>query len=788
MKKVLLVILVLQLVSAVHAQKKTDANIFGHVVTNGDHIPFATISVKGTTYGVNTDETGHYQLINLPAGRHTIRAQALGYRPQEKQIEISEGQTIELSFSLEQDILGLEEVVVSADRSEMKRTEAVTMVNTLSPKLFSSAQSLTLSEGLSFSPGLRIENNCQNCGFSQVRMNGLEGPYTQILINSRPIFSGLAGVYGLELIPSNMIERVEVVRGGGSALFGSNAIAGTINIILKEPESNSYEAGFFTGLAGTGIKASGGAAPDFNVNLNTSVVSDDGKTGFTIFGFTRERELFDANDDGFSEISPMKNLTLGTRIFHRFGMRSRFSFDFFNITEERNGGNRQDYPLHERDVAEAVEHDIKTAALSYEKYVRDYDLLSVYFSGQRLRRNSYYGANRSLSDYGRSSDLTYNAGIQYKAYFGSSSLVGGVENTGGFLTDKKLGYTDYANAVIAGDSIISVPHTLNVIVADQSNSVSGFFLQYEIRSGKLKAGAGGRLDHYRIYDNALHGEVKNGFVFSPRISLMYELVRSLQARFSYSKGYRAPQIFDEDLHIETSAARRVINENDPALKQETSHSVLASLDYNRLIGTVSTGVLIEGFFTRLKDPFVNEIGMPDGEGTVIYTRRNAVDGAVVKGFNIEIKARTLKEFSSTAGFTVQSSRFDVVQEFNSVEFLRTPSVYGYLNLDYDFAENFCLAATGTHTGRMYVPYFGPFTDPENGELRRSESFFDLGMKLSYNIKINGASLQVYSGVRNLLNSYQNDFDRGPDRDPSYIYGPVSPRTIYVGLRLGNKLL
>jgi outer membrane receptor for ferrienterochelin and colicins len=90
---------------------------------------------------------------------------------------------------------------------------------------------VTLSEGLSFSPGLRIENDCQNCGFSQVRMNGMEGPYSQILINSHPIFSGLAGVYGLELIPTNMIERIEVVRGGGSALYGSNAIAGTINII-----------------------------------------------------------------------------------------------------------------------------------------------------------------------------------------------------------------------------------------------------------------------------------------------------------------------------------------------------------------------------------------------------------------------------------------------------------------------------------------------------------------------------------------------------------------------------
>ena len=193
--------------SPIQSQKRTDANIVGHVVSNNEHVPFATIIIKGTTYGVNTDETGHYMFVNLPVGTHIIKAQAIGFKPLEKEITIQSGETKEVNFILEEDILDLEEVVITADRSEIKRTESVNIVNTLSPKLFSSVQSVALIEGLTFSPGLRIENNCQNCGFSQVRMNGMEGPYSQILINSRPIFSGLAGVYGLELIPTNMIER-----------------------------------------------------------------------------------------------------------------------------------------------------------------------------------------------------------------------------------------------------------------------------------------------------------------------------------------------------------------------------------------------------------------------------------------------------------------------------------------------------------------------------------------------------------------------------------------------------
>jgi outer membrane receptor for ferrienterochelin and colicins len=783
-----LILLIILYSPVIYAQKNTDANIVGHVVSNENHIPFATISIKGTTLGVNTDETGHFQLINLPVGTHTIRAQSVGYKPEEKIVTVKEGETVELKFDLKEDLLGLEEVVITADRSEMKRTESVTIVNTLSARLFSSAQSVTLSEGLTFSPGLRVENNCQNCGFSQVRMNGLEGPYSQILINSRPIFSGLAGVYGIELIPSNMIERVEVSRGGGSALYGSNAIAGTINIILKEPVSNSYEAGYSTGFTGVGMKGSGGAAPDYSVNLNTSLISDDSKTGLSLYGFTRERRKFDANNDSFSEIAPMSNQTIGTHIFHRFGFRSKVSLDFFNIKEERNGGNRQEFPLHERDIAENVKHDIKTGALIFEQYLREYDLLSIYVSTQHLMRDSYYGANRSLTSYGRSEDMTYNAGLQYKAFMKSSSVILGFENTGGLLKDEKLGYPDYNNATIINDSVVHVPHTGNTLVSDQSSGSSGVFLQYDLKLSRLKIGLGGRFDHYKIVNHAKSNETKDGSVFSPRVSFMYEILNSLQTRISYSQGYRAPQIFDEDLHVETSGARQVINVNDPGLKQESSHSLMASLDFNKLIGTVTTGLLIEGFYTRLKNPFINEIGLPDENGQVIFTRRNAEDGAVVKGFNIELKLEPLQDFSLISGYTVQSSRYDVKQQFDRIEFFRTPSNYGYLNIDWDFAKDLCFSATGIYTGKMFIPYFGPQSDPDFGELRQSDPFFDIGSKIQYTIKLNGSSLQVFGGIRNLLNSYQSDFDSGIDRDPSYIYGPMSPRSIYFGIKIGNKLI
>ncbi|MGQ9621572.1 MAG: TonB-dependent receptor [Bacteroidales bacterium] len=787
MKTSLLITLLIICLIPVFSQKKTDANIVGHIISNGTHVPFVTISVKGTTIGVNSDETGHYRMINLPVGKLTLRAECVGYKPSEKEVATKEGVTLEINFELDEDILGIEEVVVTADRSEIKRKESVSIVNTLPPKFFLSSQSVTLLAGLTFSPGIRIENNCQNCGFSQVRINGLEGPYSQILINSRPVFSSLAGVYGLELIPANMIERVEVVRGGGSALYGSNAIAGIINIILNEPLTSHYEAGFTCELTGLGLKSSGGVSPDFSVNLNTSVVSSDSKSGLSLMGFVRDRNMFDANGDGFSEISQLKNQTINTHIFHKFGLRNKLNVDFFNIKEDRSGGNRFDLPLHERDISETVKHDIKTGTVNFEKYFREYDLLSIYLAAQHVSRDSYYGANRSLKGYGTTKGLTFNSGIQYKALLGNSSLIAGIERTEDYLKDIKLGYPDFDNAIIVSDSIIDIPHALNIKVSDQVSTINSLFMQYDLKTVKFKMGLGARFDHYKINDRAKDNDLKTGKVFSPRISLMYQFHRSLQVRISYSQGFRAPQIFDEDLHIETSGARQVIHENVPDLKQETSNSFMASLDFNHIAGNLITEILIEGFFTRLNNPFINEIGLPDENGKVIYTRKNAINGAEVKGVNIEFKAKFTGNISLITGITAQSSRYDKMQQFNTRNFFRTPSNYGYFNLDLNIVPGLKFSSTGTYTGKMLIPYFGPLTDPEYGELRRSDPFFDFGTKISYNVKLNGLTVQFFTGVKNIFNSYQHDFDTGTGRDPSYIYGPVLPRTVYFGIRFGNRI-
>ncbi|WP_423129549.1 TonB-dependent receptor [Gaoshiqia sp. Z1-71] len=756
--------------------RKPDTMLFGDVTSDDGHIPFASIQIKGTTIGTAADLTGHFKLVAAPVGKQTVVISAIGYRTREYVVELISGTGVTLMAKLDPDQIGLEQVVVSADRSEKSRRETATIVSAIGPRLFERTQSVTLSEGLNFTPGVRIENNCQNCGFTQIRMNGMEGPYSQILINSRPVFSGLAGVYGLELIPANMIDRVEVVRGGGSALFGGNAIAGTINLITKEPVKNSFSVNSSAAVIGKN------GLSDSNLTMNGSMISDDFRTGMSFYGFKRGRDPYDANDDGFSEISKIDNATLGGSLFHRLGTRSKINLDYFYINESRRGGNAFDKPNHEADISEAVDHRINSANLSVDKFMRGHDKLSIYTAFQSVDRDSYYGANHDLSAYGNTKDFSVSAGAQYhrdveKLLVSPSELVVGMEMTTNQLEDKKLGYLDLETR----------EHTNNTLIANQHINTYGFFVQNEWVGDQLRLGIGFRAEHYSVGDDEENRETASGDVISPRVSLLYNLSRKLQLRSSFAKGYRAPQIFDEDLHIETSGARRVTHVNDPGLKQESSNSLTISLDYTETFGKYQAQFLAESFYTKLNDPFTNIYGDPDDDGNVIYTRTNAEDGAVVRGINFELNASAGARFVMQSSLTLQQSKYESPQEFDEYRFFRTPETYGYLSMTYSSGPLFRASLTGNYTGKMLVPYFGNLLDhPENGQLNRTDSFFDLGVKLSRDLKIgNELSLQLYGGVKNILDSFQDDFDYGADRDPGYIYGPLAPRTFYLGVKIGN---
>ena len=330
--------------------RPSDANITGHVVDarTGEHLAYATVTVEGTTLGLSTDATGHYFLKNLPTGSFTLVASSVGYGTARRQVETEAGKTLEVNFSLEEEALSVDEVVVSASRTERNKRYSPTIVSVVGEKLFDATASCNLAESMNFQSGLRVENNCSNCGTVQLRINGLEGQYSQILLDSRPIFSTLATVYGLEQLPASMIERVEVIRGGGSALFGANAIGGVVNIITREPQRNTVS------LSGTTSILKGGSL-DLGASLNGAFVSDDYRAGVYLFGMVRERDAYDRNGDGFSDIPKLNSETAGFRAYYKPSAYTRLTAEYHHIHEFRRGGNAFDQPPHNADIAEQLD-------------------------------------------------------------------------------------------------------------------------------------------------------------------------------------------------------------------------------------------------------------------------------------------------------------------------------------------------------------------------------------------------------------------------------------------------
>ncbi len=789
--------------------------IYGEVTSEGARLPYINVYVSGTSIGTTTDKDGYFTLNNVPEGKITVTAQGVGFKSISREIETKHNEPIELKFHLEEDVLNLDGVVVTADRNTTSRLEAPIIVNSLTSKLFESTQAVNVAGVLDFTPGLRTESNCSNCGFTQVRMNGMEGSYSQILMNSRPVFSGLAGVYGLELIPATMIQRVEVVRGGGSALFGGNAIAGTINIITQDPVSNGFNLDIRNGAVGVGNEDGTTPANDFMINANGSIVTEDRKAGMFIYGLSRKRDAFDENGDGFSEMVEINNLTLGMSGFIKPSKYTKLMFDLYRMEEARRGGNKFELLPHEADIAEMVEHTISGVNVSFDIFTNPEKLnkLTIYGAAQTVDRSSYYGAEQDPDAYGATNDLTSSIGLQYNRNISKvSSLMLGLDNNNNRLEDTKLG----ANG------------NPNELIVNQFVNTLGTFAQYDLKFEYTKFSLGLRYDNYLIRDLDSDEDHRQddvtGNVLAPRATFLWDILPTLQYRASYAKGYRAPQIFDEDLHIESSASKRIIHVNSPDLTQETSHSISSSLNFINNFGRTMTEFLVEGFYTRLEDPFAYEYYDVEEDYTFIQERKNADDGAYVAGVNLEFNAAFPGDVTLSAGFTVQKSRFDTPQAWGESEesvtreFVRSPQQYGFMNLGWNLTKKFSAMLTANYTGSMYVPHLG--LDPISGEegelinnglvgdiendrhneiqailngdviegerLEKSEDFLLIGLRLAYDFDLTEETkLQVYGGVQNIFNQTQAFHDSGVYRDAGYIYGPCLPRTINLGLRIGN---
>jgi outer membrane receptor for ferrienterochelin and colicins len=781
---------------------QTDANIYGHVLDKktNEHLPYATVKLQGTTIGITTDGTGHYFLRNLPTGNFTLEVSMIGFKTVSREVNIEAGKTIEINFELEESSTSLNEVVVSANRNETTRRTAPSLVSVLDMQTLDVTNSKTLSDGLKFQPGLRVENNCQNCGTTQVRINGMEGSYSQILIDSRPMIGALAGVYGLEQIPANMIERIEIIRGGGSALFGANAIGGTINIITREPIRNSGE--FSHTLSS--INSSGSL--ENNTTFNASLVNDTRNAGIMVYGQHRLRDGFDIDGDSFTELPSLKNRSLGFRSFLKTGVYSKLTLEYRNIHEFRRGGDRLDLKPYESFITEQVEHYINSGSLSFDKYSYDQkSKLYLYTAASHTERASYYGAGTPfnnnvpaiepgmsqdeiesineiiknnqarLNSFGTTSELTYQIGGHYirsfsNLWFMPADLTAGAEYLGSELDD------------------ISGYRTEKI--SQKTYTLSGF-IQNEWKIEMWSFLVGGRLDKHNLVDNA---------IFSPRINMRYNPTENINFRLTYSAGFRAPQIFDENLHVDIAGGKQIVRILSEKLKEERSNSVSGSVDfYHQIDNNRLLNLLIEGFYTKLNNPFTD---VRLGNEIVI---ENASSGAMVYGMNLEGRIALNNKLDLQAGATFQKSLYEEERKWWEPEtpeeeeldkviptkrMMRTPDSYAYLVITLAPTDKFTASLSGNYTGSMLVPHDAGFGVEGVDKFstvyitEKSPSFFELNTKIAYTINVyHDTKLELNAGIQNIFNSFQKDFDTGAGRASNYIYGPGMPRTFFIGTKI-----
>ncbi|HXK75006.1 MAG TPA: TonB-dependent receptor [Bacteroidaceae bacterium] len=734
--------------------RKTDANIVGHVVDDktGEHLSYVSVGLKGTTIAVMTDGTGHFFMKNLPEGKATVIVTCVGYKTLEVPVVLKKGNTLNLKMRIQEDAISLDGVVVSANRNVTKRRLAPALVNVVSLETFDVTNSPTLAEGLNFQPGVRIENDCQNCGFTQVRINGLEGPYTQILMDSRSIFSALTGVYGLEQIPATMIERVEVMRGGASALFGSSAIAGTINIITKEPTRNSGS------LSHTITNIGDSDTYDNQTSLNLSLVTDDHKAGVYIFGQNRHRSGFDYDGDKYTEVPMLKSQTVGFRSFLKTSDYTKLTAEYHHLQEHRRGGSTALHlPAYMTDLTEEIHHSIDGGGLTFDIFSPDEKYsASLYASAQNTDRDSYYGG------YGHTHGLNALVGGQFnysmdKCLFMPAQLTAGAEYSYESLEDESYSYDHHL---------------------DQTVNVGSGFLQNEWKNKYFSILLGARVDKHRMIDHA---------IVSPRVNFRYNPTENVNLRLGYSEGFRAPQAFDEDLHIGNVSERVSIIKLDPNLKEEKSRSLSLSADVYHRFGDWQANWMIDCFYTMLDDVFILEqVGETD---QFLINERTNGSGAKVWGVNLEAKLAYQKMFQLQAGATLQRSMYDEYESWsddNSLAtktMLRTPDVYGYFTASYNPTKKLQFALNGKYTGGMIVPH-ASVSDTTFDRNVDTDSFYELGAKVSYDFDLTDLlCFEVSLGVNNIFDAYQDDFDQGAQRDSGYIYGPALPRTIYGGVKL-----
>ncbi len=729
-----------------------EATISGRITENGVSLPFANILLKNTEIGTSSDTDGYYTLSNVPPGRYVLLATSVGYLPYQATITIGQGETQLVNISMEASTQTLDETVVTGTLKPVSRLESPVPVEVYTPTFLKKNPTPSIFDALQNVNGVRPQINCNVCNTGDIHINGLEGPYTLVLIDGMPIVSGLGTVYGLTGIPNSLIDQIEIVKGPASSLYGSEAVGGLINIITKNairaPEF--FADGFVTGWG------------EYNLDVGSKI--EVGKKTNMLLGvnYFNYDVPVDNNGDNFTDVTLQDRISIFQKWdFERdnsriFSIAGRFFY------EDRWGGEMQWTPEF-RGGDEIYGESIYTRRWEilgkYQLPIPEKMLLSLSYNDHN--QNSVYGDTQYLAD----------------------QRIGFAQLT----WDKSAGNHDllFGSAVRYNYYDDNTPAT-----SDADNIwIPSFFAQDEIKfAPKHSFLAGLRYD----YDK------RHGNIFTPRAAYKWKISDNDIFRINAGTGFRVVNLFTED-HAALTGAREVIITEE--LKPERSVNV--NLNYLKKIysdnGTF-VGIDASAFYTHFSN-----IILPDYDTNPNQIIYDNLDGkSVSKGISANLDV----VFPSGIKFLLGATWQDVSNTENGVtqQQILTESITGTWNLSYTFRM---LDLSVDYTGNLY----GPMRLPLLGDLDPRQEYSPTWSIQNIQFTYKGwNNFEVYGGIKNLLDwtpnkgnpfiiARTNDpFDKNvtfdangnavatPDNpyaltfDPSYVYAPNQGIRGFFGVR------
>ena len=733
-------------------------SLAGKISDGLENLSYVNIFIQNTKLGTSSNEDGYYQIKNIPSGTYKIVVSSLGYKTKTTKITFNknENEKIIQNFSLVSDN-SLDEIVVSGNLRPVSKSASSVPVDVYSKSFFKKNPTPSIFESLQNVNGVRPQLNCNVCNTGDIHINGLEGPYTFVLIDGMPIVSGLSTVYGLTGIPQALIQRVEVVKGPASTLYGSEAVGGIINIITKKPSNSPM---LF-------VDSFSSSWEEINTDIGFKYNASKKIQGLLGINYFNYQNIIDNNNDNFTDLTLQNRIS----IFNKLNIERRnnklFTVAFRYVYEDRWGGEtnwNKSFRGTDLVYGESIYTSRWETFGTYE--LPTTENIRLQFSANGHHQDSFYGTDSYKADqliaFGQ---LIYNKKIKKK-----HDLLFGIAY-------RYTTYDDNTFATSESDGETNKPSVIHL---------PGVFLQDEISlTNQHKILIGARYDY-----NSLHGTI-----FSPRVNYKWNSKNNKNIlRFSIGNGFRVANIFTED-HAALSGAREVVFEGE--LSPEKSWN--ANVNFVKKISINNTLISLDasGFYTH----FNNRI-LPDYE-----TDSNKIIYANLNGFSVSKGLSLNSDISFPLGLTMNigATLMDVSINENNIKKrqLLTESFSGVWSISYNLKKSrIKIDYTGNLYGPMKLPLLSEL-DPRRGE---SPWFSIQNIQITKNI---GTSWEIYGGIKNILNFTPannsiarsfDPFDSGVDFnsngeaiattnnpyaltfDPSYVYASNQGIRGFLGLR------